>query len=425
MILSLRSLLYGCLLFPCSALSFVQSNAVIAPPLPQTFLDALKSTRSPLSVSNGKLSGAGGEILIQAMTPARFILLGEDHITREIPEFAAALCDVLHPDAYAVEVGPYAARTVNRLLYQEDRLSAMASYIHAYPNSMAFLDVKEENDLAAHCAASSRNKDFALWGLDQEFFGSAAPLLAEMAATHPGPIALAAIRKAQDQAKLADVSALRSGDPFAAYLTGAKEDELKELGTAVQQDGTASTRDVLSEFMNSREIYKRQDHTQNDLRVALMKKHFFAQYGPLKARLSNARILFKFGDVHIQKGFNSLHERDLGNMAAELADAEGTQSLHIFIYGARGTHAGFAGFGKPMAHEAFVMDADDSDKWLTPAIASLLPQQVGSPNIIYTIYDLRKLRFRGLDMPEKWKQVVYAYDIFILMPEITPADFIH
>lgn len=417
------TILRGLLLSACLRNAVAQTPT--APASATTFAEALKNSRVLMSVSGGKLSGPGADVLRQALQPARFVLLGEDHATREIPEFAAALCEIIHPDAYAVEVGPSAARMVDALLSKPDRLPAMAKYNREYPSSMAFLDIQEENDLAAHCAASSHNSDFHIWGLDQEFLGAAAPLLAEMVATRPGPVALTAIMKAQQQARLADANALQSGNPYAAYLMAAKDDELMKLDAAVQQDGNIPTRALLHEFTASREIYKRQDHTQNDLRVSLMKQHFFAQYKPLEVRNPDARVFFKFGAVHIQKGLNSLHERDLGNMAAELADAEGTESLHLFIYGAKGTHAGFAGFGKPLAHEAFVMDADDSDKWLTLAIADLFPQEQGSSSRIYTVFDLRTLRFRNLDIPEKWKHVVFAYDIFILMPEITPADYIH
>lgn len=414
-----RPVLLGFLLSLCLPTASAQTPAKA-----MSFSEALRESRTPLIILDGKLSGAGADVLTQAVLPARFVLLGEDHITREIPAFAAALCDIIHPDAYAVEVGPNAARMVDSLLRRSDRLPAMAAYTKAYPNSMAFLDIREENDLAAHCAASSLSTAFHVWGLDQEFLGAAAPLLAEMAATHPGPVALAAITAAQKQAKTADTLALQSGDISAAYLLGAKDEDLARLNVAVQQDGNGATRDLLYEFTASREIYKRQDHTQNDLRVSLMKRHFFAQYASLKAANPQARVLFKFGDVHVQKGLNSLHERDLGNMAAELADAEGTQSLHLFIYGAKGVHAGFAGFGKPVAHTAFVLGADQTDKWLTAAIENLFPQLPNNPGKTYTVFDLRKLRFRGLDVPEKWNHILYAYDLFILMPEITPADFI-
>jgi hypothetical protein len=53
-------------------------------------------------------------------------MLGEDHLTHEIPQFAAALCDIMHPDAYAVEAGPSAAHFVNGLLETPNRLEMMA-----------------------------------------------------------------------------------------------------------------------------------------------------------------------------------------------------------------------------------------------------------------------------------------------------------
>ena len=103
----------------------------------------------------------------------------------------------MHPDAYAVEVGPYAARFVGSILSDPNRVPLMAARNKAYPNSMAFLDMREENDLAARCAASSHNPHFALWGLDQEFLGSAGTLLQSMAATNPGPLSRATIAAAQ------------------------------------------------------------------------------------------------------------------------------------------------------------------------------------------------------------------------------------
>jgi len=63
--------------------------------------------RYPIILKNGALSGTGATLLNDAIRPARFVMLGEDHFTREIPPLAEALCDIIHPDAYAVEVGPY------------------------------------------------------------------------------------------------------------------------------------------------------------------------------------------------------------------------------------------------------------------------------------------------------------------------------
>ena len=66
--------------------------------------DALKSATLPFSVTaQGDLAGIGGKTITDAIDQARFVLLGESHFSRETPEFAAAVCRTMHPDAYAVK----------------------------------------------------------------------------------------------------------------------------------------------------------------------------------------------------------------------------------------------------------------------------------------------------------------------------------
>src|SRR5271154_342799 len=96
----------------------------IAQTKPKPTLDeALLAARTPLILVDGKFSGAGADVLTHAVANAQFVLLGEDHITQEIPLFAAALCDVMHPDACAIEAGPVATQFVNGLLRSPDRIA--------------------------------------------------------------------------------------------------------------------------------------------------------------------------------------------------------------------------------------------------------------------------------------------------------------
>jgi len=74
-----------------------------------TLEEALLQARTPLTLADGKFSAVGDDVLTQTVEPSRFVLVGEDHVTRKIPMFAAAFCDVMHPDDYAVEVGPEAS----------------------------------------------------------------------------------------------------------------------------------------------------------------------------------------------------------------------------------------------------------------------------------------------------------------------------
>ncbi len=76
-----------------------------------------------------------------------------------------------------------------------DRRAKMADLQTRYPYGVAFLHVRDENDLAAHCAAVLQSEDFRIWGFDQEFVGSAGWIIERMLAAHPGPEARAAILK--------------------------------------------------------------------------------------------------------------------------------------------------------------------------------------------------------------------------------------
>jgi hypothetical protein len=48
-------------------------------------------------------------------------------------------------------------------------------------------------------------------------------------------------------------------------------------------------------------------------------------------------------------------------------------------------------------------------------------QQTGDNGNILTLFDLRAMRFRGIDLPHDWQRIVYGYDLFVLIHEITPA----
>ena len=80
-----------------------------------------------------------------------------------------------------------------------------------YPDSIAFLSDRQEDDLADHCADAARGRDFHRWGLDQEFLAAAGWMIQRMIDTHPGPKALAAFKIMQSDEKLAAAEAAHTG----------------------------------------------------------------------------------------------------------------------------------------------------------------------------------------------------------------------
>jgi hypothetical protein len=105
-----------------------------------------------------------------------------------------------------------------------------------------------------------------------------------------------------------------------------------------------------------------------------------------------------------------------------VAAGEQAQSLHIFVLGARGKHFAINGYARSLAQQPFVLSDDPAYKWLAPAVANMLPQAPGGVGITLTLFDLRQLRYRDLDLSRDWEHAIYSYDICILMPELTVAS---
>ena len=408
--------------FTAAALScslFAQTQAV--PPQKPTLESSLPSVAYALSLEDGKIAGAGAPILETAISQADFVLLGEDHLTREIPRFAAAVCDAMGASggfsALAFEASPAIANFVQESLRSPDRFGKMADLQKRYPDSAAFLGVRDENDLAAHCAAVSQRSGFRIWGLDQEFVGSAGWILERMLAAQPGPTAQAAILQLQAMERTDEQEARKTGDPSKLFLFAVPAAEIEKAAAALDKDGTPATRAAFRELTESREIYLGQGDKPSDSnaqRARLLKRNFLADYQAASGPGKPPRVLLKFGDWHLYKGFNPLHQRDLGNFVAEFADGRNSTSLHIMVMGAKGTHALYTGYGRPLKFEPFAMDQDEEYRWIKPAIDA---QKAGS----WTLYDLRKLRFKRLELGADWERVVYGYDLLVLIPELTPA----
>ncbi|TMJ14008.1 MAG: hypothetical protein E6G94_10520 [Alphaproteobacteria bacterium] len=379
-----------------------------AAPPPKPFADALKEVRYQLQVGANGLSGTGADLLREAIREPRFVFIGEDHVTREIPLFASALCDILKPSALVLEVGPIALGAVEPMLNAPDRDAKMAKFNADYPSSIAFLDTRADNDMAAHCLAASRPPKLA--GTDQEFLGSAGLVLDRILATRLTPAARAAVERLRAVEKKYAADATKSGNPGDLLVIRGKPADFAEAEAALAKGGTLAARAMLDQLRKSGEIYRMGGNQGNVVRASLLKHN-------LKAGLpATGKVLLKFGDWHAYRGYNPLGNRDLGNYVAELADGEGTSSLHIMILGAKRTHALYAGYKRPFTHKPFTMVEDPSYGWFKTAADSQLPGG-------WTLFDLRPLQHARLtDIDPNWRKVLDGFDLLIVIPELTPSE---
>lgn len=382
---------------------------------------ALKAVRYRLTVDRGAFAGDGADVLASAVAQARYLLIGEDHLTREIPLFTSAMCRLAAPAGLAgmaLEVSPDEAEFVASRLGQPDLWDQTIALTRKYPASIAFLESKQENDLIERCAQLSGNPSFHVWGLDQAFLGSANWLIDKMLAAHPGPQATAQLEHLKKVAGQDAAQALTSGayDPL-FLLNPSSRQELQAAAPAIAQDGGPEVQRIFRELQSSQAIYSAwASGDGNYQRARLLKQNFKMAVESLSPAARDQKIIVKFGDWHLYKGFNPLHHLDLGDYIAEYADINDEKSLHICVLGAQGTHRTIGKYAQPSTTEKFTMVDEPMYHWMAPATADQFPDA-------WTLYDLRKLRFQrpqGID--PGLARLIEGYDFLVIVPEITPAD---
>lgn len=386
-----------------------------------SFASRLAQAISPLDVDPKGLSGAGALVLSKAVADSRYVLIGESHMTREIPAFTTQICRLMAPSgltAMAVETGPETARVVDAAMRSEDREARVGDFLRRHPDGVAFFDGRDEVRMAGDCAAAA-GPDFQLWGLDQEFLGSSGHLLEEMLAAGPGPLARTALTGLAAQERKATAAALASGSPFDLFLLSAKQSDLDQAAGAVAQDGGARVSYLFGLLTETRAIYQASRTRQGDpngRRARLMKRTLAARL----AGKADARVLMKFGSVHAYKSINPLGQRDLGAYVAERADGEGVTALHIVVDGAKGASAGYAGVGRPATVQTFDMKDDKVPDWRSDVA---LARPAGAAPQSWLLVDLRVLRAQGLaSAPQEWRELALGYDIAILAPTFTATS---
>jgi len=394
---------------------------------PPSFTEQLNKNRYDLKVQDGRLSGAGAPVLESAMKDAQFVMVGEDHGIAEIPAIYGGLCDIAGPLGFhtmAIETGPLVAENLQQWVRQPHGQADLSAFKQEYPASIAFYDWSEEFDLLAHCAGKATGGQFRLWGLDQELMGSSGYILTKILEQRPGPEATQAVKDLLQKNQEAQVTAMKSGNPGELFMLKASDEDLNRVSSLLKKQGNAPAQSLFAGLIESREIYQKNMTgaylDSNRQRALLMKHNFLADYQQAaKAETGAPKVLFKFGGFHMFKGFNLLHNNDMGNFVMELADGTGTKSLHILIIGVKGSQLHFAGVGKP-AQPSPLNLAEDKDSdflFLKPMFDNMVADSD-------TVFDLRGLRkdFKSLGpVSTDMERMIYGYDFLVLVPSPTPS----
>ncbi len=405
-------------------ISIIDDDALIA---------QLVKNRYPLVLEDGRLKGAGADLLFKEAETSQFFLIAEDHGIMELPQFTAALFRQIKSYGYnhfATEAGPITARLLERLAASPRSQQDFAEFNHRNPFSLPFYFWKEEAGLLETVVNSPGRKAKTIWGLDQEFVMSAKLHLKRLVELAPNRQARRVVEEYNQKAQTEFSRMVESKNPSIVFLASAAEEDFKKLSAALNAKPGSEAAEILDELKESWEIYTKQFHGQvyeaNDQRAQLMKRHFMRYYNEaLREEESPPKVLFKFGMNHMKRGRSFINVFDVGSFVPDLAFTNGTKSFHLLVIGAGGTQNTYLPFvgneaDKNKKYDVVRVLKDYASADVKPLIASAAKDKT------WAVIDLRPFRplitNRKLEKIDKGlEELIWGYDAVLVIPEIHAA----
>ncbi len=371
----------------------------------------LKAHARAFIVDEEGLHGEGAGWLIEQAGAAQFTLIGESHHNVETPLLTRGLLAALRDSgysAYVVESGPESTRLLMDKVARGG-IEAGIALQQGFPYSLAFLDRHEELEAAAKAVALG----YEVWGVDQEFMGSPRLLLNRLGELTTDANEQERIAGMIDREMEALARLMETGDPSGALLLSTPPREFDALAAAFADPDSEGAR-IVDQLRASATIYRafaeQRYYDNNASRVDLIKRNFLSRMQQPDGTLSNRRAFIKMGSVHSGRGRTPMHVYDIGNFAAELAFAQGNDSLHVLVLatGSVQPDGEFASWHESASH-------------LVPAF-ELVPDDNAM------VFDLRPLRplltQRTGKTPEqeKLQETALRYDALVVFPRFHPAS---
>ena len=376
----------------------------------------LSRNATEITFVDGRLGGAGMELLRREAALSQFMFLGEEHGIAEIPQFASALWRELTPFNFrhvALEQGAWVTsqadayvRFGDQAAMQTYRASVVPLLQYSSNESFAFFDALQP--------AARRAKSPVVWGLDQEM--RAVPLLRRLLALAPNAEARRAIQTVLDKAVPAD-------KPGRSTLTG-YGDDIAMMRRAFGSRLVPEAKQIFDAMEISNRIYENNDrasreatgYESNREREEMMKSIFLNNYrAAQRAGEPKPRVLLQFGAFHGMRGYSPTKVSSLGNFIAEFARGEGSQMFNIAVTCGKGGKRSGVGddAGKELSCGA------DEAAWAQPLLKAAKWK--------WTLFDLRPLRaviYAGkVKAPEPLDSIIFQYDALLIMAATTPMHF--
>lgn len=382
------------------------------------FDSILSANTYHLALEDGELRGEGVKWLVERARGAHHFMIGERHGTAQIPAVSASLYEHLAPLGYdhaALEIGPFAARHVNRAL-DDGGFESLADFLTGYDAApVAFMAWREEARMAARIADAGGT----IWGLDQEFVRSL-PMhldaLAEAAETGAERRAVRSVRTRMREEWTAGDDYLGNADPGA----------LRELRRAFDARADSAALGRIDALITSNRIYATYTRDTGSFyysgleRENYMKSVLVERIREAEARGDSApRIFYKFGGLHSGKhpGTRLDQRVPLGTFVSEWARTiRAEETFHLFVDCNGGRHAG-SGQG----------EAGSCPPYLTALAArrgetSPFGEHLSDDGITLIDFTALRSRFSEWDfLTERARSFIIAADAYMAVPGVTPS----
>lgn len=373
----------------------------------------LANSVSYFEIRDNAFEGNGATVLKDAVTSSKFLLLGENHDSKQISILTKNLVPLLDQSGYKVasfEVGPHSANKLKELSSNPaNTLENLKTFNKQYfvPSMEMsaipmFFYVDDANFLAEF---ADTKMDF--WGLDQEFFFSVVFLGDEMVASKSNDANYKEIKAAWAKARASIEAEFENVDSnnFNSMLTTIYEHEDFKNFEKIFDADDHYAQDVLKKLYDSWYIYEKSNNSHED-RVNYIRSNFLNKYEAFEKENKDARYFIKIGYKHVATTVLSLDCYDIGALTHEIAEIEQVKSTNIII--ARATYE-----GKDFKDRAQTfLDFHQTDSW--------------------TVFDLKKLReglnankFQIITHPDyqDLNRMIKGFDLLIFPPADEKPEF--
>jgi len=298
-------------------------------------------------VEKDAIIGDGAKFLASEFAKSQFVIIGEYHGSLRISEFTKAVIPRLHESGFrtlALEVGPISVQLLRELWTPYNTTSKKlrdfnTKYLARGERStftpIPFFGNVEDAEFLA--AASYRK--WKLIGLDQEFAFGYLPLIDRMFSNldRRRQRDLSELHKtvreqinklyASDLAKDRDRS--NGNDMYSRIQKSAEINRF--LDEAAKQ--SSKNRPIAEAIRRTTELYRlnvvRRYYDNNRGRVGYMKENLGRGFNETGFDPKKDKMLLKMGSVHTGRGFSPLSLFEIGNTLSEIAEFNGSSSLHI------------------------------------------------------------------------------------------------